>query len=362
MWKKPEYTKREINEAGKKIIDPNITTEELGRALSVIDNWRAAHAYPMHTFAINLRRQVESIEGAVVVQRLKRLDTICGKLQRYTDMNLYRMQDLGGCRVIVPTIADVYKVKTQLEKSRMRHEQKTPKDYIANPNPNTGYRGIHMIYKYRSEKTTDFNGLLIEIQIRTKLQHLWATAVETVGVFTGNGLKFNQGSDKWLLFFKLVSALFSVEEGTPIVDGAPSDVWELVQSIIMLEQELGAIEKMSTIGIAAKNVGHFKKHTANGYYLLVLDLDASKISITAYEGAEKGLDDATAAYNEIERIKGDKHIDAVLVSAQSYETLVDAYPNYFANISEFIETLIQVLQTNIDRIREEKLKKELLNI
>lgn len=352
MWKKPEFSKKQINEAGAAIVNPNVSAEDYAHAIDIIDNWRAAHAYPMHIFAINLRRTVSDIEGAVVVQRLKRLDTICGKLVRFPKMNLYRMQDLGGCRVIVPKIDDVYNVKRRLEHSRIRHERKEPKDYIETPNPKTGYRGVHLIYKYKSEKTNDYNGLLIEIQIRTKLQHLWATAVETVGVFTGNGLKFNQGSERWLEFFKLISALFSVEEGTHIVDGTPSNIWQLMNSIVQVEQELDAINKMRTIGYAVQQIGHLKKRNSSGYYLLKLDVDAAELSISTFEGVEKGLDEATEEYNAIEKNKGSKNIDAVLVSAQSYESLVDAYPNYFANISEFINTLLEIIQKNIDSIRD----------
>lgn len=358
MWKKPEYSKKQINEAGHKIIDPNISEEERIQALEIIDNWRAAHAYPMHTFAINLKRQVAHIEGAVVVQRLKRLDTICGKLRRFPDMQLYRVQDLGGCRVIVPSIEDVYRVKSQLESSRIRHERKPSKDYIQIPNPSTGYRGIHLIYKYKSDKITDYNGLLVEIQIRTKLQHLWATAVETVGVFTGNGLKFNQGSEKWLELFKLFSALFAIKEGTPLPEGVPKNAFDLISAILTLDGEVGAIDKMHTIGFVSNTIGHVKKKVEGGYYLLALNLDEHEIQITHFPGVEKGLDDATKRYNEIEQSKGDKNIDVVLVAAQSYETLVDAYPNYFADISEFIKTLLSILQDMIDALREEEMERQ----
>lgn len=352
MWQKPQFSKRQINEAGKTIINPNATYDDFMNALSVIDNWRIAHAFPMNTFAVNLKRQVSDIEGALVVQRLKRLDTICGKMMRYPDMELYRMQDLGGCRVILPTIADVYRIKERLENSRIRHEPKTPKDYIQDPNPNTGYRGVHLIYKYKSDRNSDYNGLLVELQIRTKLQHLWATAVETVGVFTGNGLKFNQGSDRWLEFFKLVSAMFSLEEGTPVVEGAPQNAYALVDRILDLDEELGAIDKMHTIGVVAEKMGHVDKKIQDGYYLLELDMDAMQITVTVFEGSEKGLNSANSAYSQAEKRKR-KEQDIVLVAAQSYEALVKAYPNYFANINEFINTLLFVMQKNIDKARKE---------
>lgn len=353
---KPEYTRKQINDAGQVLVNPLSTMVEKEDALKVVDNWRAAHAYPMNTFAVNLRRKTADIEGAIVAQRLKRLDTICKKLIRFPDMKLYRMQDLGGCRVIVPTIEDVYKVKERLEKSRIRHEAKNPKNYILEPKVSTGYRGIHLIYKYKSDQNADYNGMLVEIQIRTKLQHLWATAVETVGVFTDNGLKFNQGSEQWLEFFKVISALFAKEEGTPVVDGVQDNILEIIGRIFELDKELGAFDKMSTIGFFAENIGHLQKNTGNGYYLLVLDLEEFKLSIQRFEGVEKGLEAATKAYNEIENTKGNKTIDAVLVGAQSYEALVDAYPNYFANITEFSDTVFKIIKKHL-KVWERALEK-----
>ncbi len=39
------------------------------------------------------------------------------------------------------------------------------------------------------------------MQIRTAVQHSWATAVEVVGAFTAQSLKSSQGNEKWLDFF-----------------------------------------------------------------------------------------------------------------------------------------------------------------
>ena len=95
MWKKVEYEKKDINKAGEKIIDPNITPDECAKCLKVIDNCRATQALPTNTFAIPLKHCVQDIPSAVVVQRLKRRDTIVQKLERFPTMKLYRMQDLG---------------------------------------------------------------------------------------------------------------------------------------------------------------------------------------------------------------------------------------------------------------------------
>jgi len=338
MWKTVEYTKKEINNAGKKIALDDLTDDEYAYYLKIIDNWRAAHAFPMNTFAVNLKHLVEDIDGAIVVQRLKRLKTIEGKIKRYPQMELYRMQDLGGCRVILPTIKDVYIVKKKLMESRIRHELHHEKDYIAIPKLETGYRGLHLIYKYKSDKREDYNGLLVEIQIRTKLQHLWATAVETVGLFTQNGLKFNQGSDRWLRFFKIVSAVFSVEEKSAIVDGVPANWYLIIEELFTIMEELKVQDKLLTIGLAVNYMGRLTKSKTPGYYILKLDTENFNLNITKYANIEK----ATEVYNKIELEQKDSKIDVVLVSAQSFEALTNAYPNYFADISEFLETLLQI--------------------
>ena len=45
-WEIPKYTGNQINKAGKIIADPFSTSEERDQALIVLNNWRAAHAYP----------------------------------------------------------------------------------------------------------------------------------------------------------------------------------------------------------------------------------------------------------------------------------------------------------------------------
>ncbi len=342
IWKKVEYTKSEIDKAGQRVLNPEISNEERKECLKIIDNWRAAHAFPTNTFTINLKKNVSNIPGAIVVQRLKRLNTIIDKLERFPTMKLSRMQDLGGCRVIVPTNDDVYFVIEKLRHSRIRHIEHNYKDYIQTPNPNTGYRGYHIIYRYNSDKKSDYNGLQVEVQIRTKLQHLWATAVETVGLFTDNGLKFNRGSDAWLRFFKLTSAVFSIEENSPCVNDVPLEKDKLYLEWLKSIDELDVFNVLSVIGVATKRIGHIKPRNKRGYYLLVLNITSSPATLRV-EGYDN-FESAVTAYNKFEAENKDKRMDGVLVSSQSYETLVTAYPNYFLDVKEFLSTISIILK------------------
>ena len=98
----PEYNKAEINRAGEILSGRRTSTgEERAWAWIVLANYRASHAYPINTFQALLRLKLKTIDtSAIVAQRLKRSPSIIAKLQRFDGMNLARMQDIGGLRVL----------------------------------------------------------------------------------------------------------------------------------------------------------------------------------------------------------------------------------------------------------------------
>ena len=77
-------------------------------AMEVLANWRACHAYPINTFQATLRGEAKHGYGkCIVAQRLKRAPSIIAKLQRFEDMQLARMQDIGGLRAILSSVIKV---------------------------------------------------------------------------------------------------------------------------------------------------------------------------------------------------------------------------------------------------------------
>ena len=149
-WKTPMYSKKEINYAGDIIRKEATTSDEAIRAIEIIDNWRASHAYPMHVFYMNLRRIAGKRNDVIVAERLKRMDSIINKLRREPDMNLWRINDLGGCRIVFPTLDEVVAQSKEFQNSRIRHEFVREYDYISNPKI-SGYRSIHLVYKFHSD-------------------------------------------------------------------------------------------------------------------------------------------------------------------------------------------------------------------
>lgn len=206
VWAVPQFSKSQVDAAGVAIVTPGVQQERLDDALTVVNNWRSAHSFPLNTFQVGLRRRARDIDGtALVAQRLKRLSSIKLKLQRFQTMQLSRMQDIGGCRAVVDSVSQARKVRDAYARRGLKHSLVNQKDYIAEPKE-SGYRGIHLVYRYRSDRADTYNGLLLEVQLRTGLQHAWATAVETVGTFLEQSLKSSQGSEQWLRFFSVVGS------------------------------------------------------------------------------------------------------------------------------------------------------------
>ena len=336
IWEVPKYSKSEINKAGSIITDSSSTKEERDNALIVLNNWRAAHAYPLQVICSNLRLRNPD---AIVVQRLKRLESITGKIARFPDMNLYRMQDLGGCRVIVDTIDQVYESIENYKNSRIRHILKREYDYINHPKT-SGYRSYHMVYQFHSDKEETYNkNMLIEVQFRTKLQHIWATAVEMMGIYTDSNLKSSQGDEEILRFFTLVSSVIALQENMPVCSNTSVDMHELVNEIKQINSKHRIIPILSGINLA---IDHTEKNLSskNVYYLLILDYASRNIRIRQFKSSQ--LEVATQAYESIEK-KTDKNV--VLVSAKSFNELREAYPNYFVDISEFIKMIQKIAKT-----------------
>lgn len=227
-WIKPERSKNQVNRAGRLLVMPceEITNWDVYfDALDTVNNWRASHSYPLNTFKVTLRRKAFAVDShAIVAQRIKRMSSIELKLTRFPTMQLSQMQDLGGCRAILGSWEQVRALQKRYKESDLKHTLDDVDDYITKQKE-SGYRGVHLIWKYYSDSKSPaalYNGLFIEMQLRSSLQHAWATAVETVGTMLKQSLKSSQGEEKWLRFFALMgSAIARREKQDALVPNTP---------------------------------------------------------------------------------------------------------------------------------------------
>lgn len=335
QYVKSEYSRSKIEKAGKIISEYPEMTKEFNEYIPVVDNWRAAHAYPLDVVAgiINeVIRDIDKNDKIKLVKRIKRLDSIVGKLKRKQHSGLYRMQDLGGCRVIVPQLEEVYimadAIKNQLKLKG--HSIDKIDNYIEKPRNYTGYRSYHIRVKFHEESTYD--GMYIEVQIRTEQEHIWATSIEIMDAIANETLKAGTGNKDYMYFFKLVSALFAIEENTPLVEGIPTTKEEIMSVLNGIEKKQSIRQVLSARYNAISITNHVPIEAA--YYILYTDIRKKTITITAYSQEEINM--AIATYENYERKRKSDGIDVVLVSAKNFDTIRQCYPNYFRNTSLFL--------------------------
>jgi Region found in RelA / SpoT proteins len=333
-WSEPQYSKTQVDRAGASLVYPAVSPDELSVALAVVNNWRSSHSFPLNTLQVGLRQRARQVDPeALIAQRIKRLSSIEAKLKRFRTMKLSQMQDIGGCRAVVRTVAQVQELAELYRQSGMKHKLLRVDDYLAAPQ-SSGYRGIHLIYRYFSDRSETYNGLQIEVQLRSLLQHAWATAVETVGTFLKQALKSSQGHAEWLRFFALMGSALALRERTALVPGTPTARVEVLDELRARARELDVERRLEAYGNALQTLEDQSIPGAH-FFLLALDPAANTITIRGYR--RNDLDRATAEYLEVERaIDSSTGAEAVLVSVDSIAALKRAYPNYFLDTQSFL--------------------------
>lgn len=312
---------------------PALLDPEYDHCLRVVNNWRSAHQFPLNTFHVTLKVYAKNVNAqSLTAQRSKRLQSIQAKLARYDWLSLSQMQDLGGCRAVMKSVKEVDTLVSLYRASRIKHKLIDEDDYIRGPKK-TGYRGIHLIYEYASDKKTTYNGLKVEIQIRSLKMHGWATAVEVVDTFTKQGLKTGHGKIQWKRFFALMATYLAIQDKTEIVPKTPTGT-QLIEELRHLASELQVIKTLQAYGILIRaHEDPYGPPNAH-YYVLSLDatLDPPEIFMFAFQKGQIAL-----AEEQERRLIAEKPTrDVVVVSVDSVDALPRAYPNYYLDTTMFL--------------------------
>jgi hypothetical protein len=209
-------------------------------------------------------------------------------------------------------------------------------DYITNPR-RSGYRSYHIVLKYFGTYES-YAGMRIEIQLRTQLQHAWATAVEAVGLYRNEDLKGGNGDPGWLRFFELMASEIATAEDLPIVPATPECRSERLNELRDLNKRLDAFGTMEGFRRAVRDTEGYGRKPESKYYLIQYDNRAKTVSVRPYDSVVTGYSDLGR-----EEAKSDVS-NAVLVEVDKIEDLKEAYPNYFLDVAMFADGLRSVLQ------------------
>ncbi len=331
------FSKSQVVGAGKAIVGRHCqATPELASAFATAHAWRNGHLEPLRQVRRELAQKARQLgAGSITVGRLKRFQSIRRKLKTGR-VTLYQMQDIGGVRAIVPTMAHVEALTAQYLAGKSSHEVCGSDDYIAAPKGD-GYRSRHIVVKF-ADKTglVAGNRIVIEIQIRTHLQHAWATAVEAVGFVRGENLKAGQGDRDWLRFFELVSAEFAAEEGQFVGRSSPKGAAERLRELREIADRIGAIVTLESYNQAIKSTEGYlglKGHS----YVVRYDVATHEVTVRRFAGFSR------LSVRSSEEQIFDEAKNVIIVEIDKVDDLRSAYPNYFLDVRMFTDRLKQVV-------------------
>lgn len=130
-WVELKYSKKAVRRAGDYLISDGFDMDKFLEASDVLDNWRSSHAYPLQSMLGYYRKKTFEVDpNAVVARRLKRTPSILAKLQREDRMKLDRMEDIGGCRIVVSNENQVYQIRNAIVDGRTRNILRRERDCI----------------------------------------------------------------------------------------------------------------------------------------------------------------------------------------------------------------------------------------
>jgi len=356
------YSGKKVIKAGDFFLKPTEESEAYERekelAMNVMSYWRLSHEEPLNE-AEKLLSDITNKHDrrAAIAKRLKRHPSIVSKLKRIDKdrMKLKTMQDIGGCRAIVSSEKKLRLILKDLcvfDGFIYETGQKL-EDYISTPKPD-GYRGVHIIGKFGSGD----GERKIEVQLRTKIQHYWATSLEIVDLFNGQKLKQNKGDARWASFFTCISEQFAIMESIHLFENLDFHQQQLkykakvvknkenIQSFHNAKyfiKDLKVIKifeaYFESVKIISKNISDLK---VDGYVLININLHTIELTASVFKASE--LKAAEAEYLRLEKkFAKDDMLVAALVATTALGGIKEAYPNYFADSTKFMD-LIRVIE------------------
>lgn len=310
-------TKGEIDRLGQKIgASAEVSQEDLNK----LQEFRQTFQEPISNvfnFVLGVARKVD--KQCIVTYRIKRIDTIVEKLRRFHEnpngkMNLSRMWDIAGCRCILNS-TDEDKLYVLLKKMQKEYGRDCKvNDYVAEQK-DSGYRSIHIYVKdHQTQKP-------IEIQIRNKAQHNWATLVEIVDLLFGTKNKERGAESQLGRFLYLYS---KAEDLTK----------EEFSEMLKIERKVKVFERMSNV--LTRNYLNIrrqwlKQKTKGSYFVITANKNGSEIiSFPTFKEAE-------TAYYEKYLANSDSNIVLTHLRMPDFNQISMAYSNYVLAMHAFFD-------------------------
>lgn len=334
-------TKGEIDRLGERISTSKVVSAD---DLNMLQEFRKSYSDALsHMFESIKEAAIKVDEKTIVTFRIKRIDTIIRKLQRFAgskhgSMKLSRMWDIAGCRCILFNLIEdkIYRMADEISEIDGIDEKTEGNDYVLQAKPD-GYRSYHMYVEHKDYKKP------IEIQIRNKTMHTWATLVEIFDLLFGLGIKEGNKNNilqDFLLLYSRKDELSPLER----------------ERFIKIEQEKQIFK--SICDAFAKNYAKVRQQWASrsqGANYLVIEAGKDyPTTINAFTNFNEAED-----YYYTQYLENRPNTNIVLVySAKSdFSQISFAYSNYILSTHDFFYDYKNILEQKIiDSVRADNFK------
>lgn len=219
-------SKSKIDQLGERLKKGSSSEADLISLDEYRQSFGEAYENVLTTVAKTLREY--KLGTAPTGRAAKSTTSIIDKLRRES-IRLSQMQDIAGCRMVVQNVIDQDKLMGLLTGS-------TLSDVILidrRDKPSHGYRAVHLIAKVLNKP--------VEIQIRTKLQHMWAELSERFSDEYDQNIKYGGGEDHIQSFLMRASILIRgfelMEQEREYLNMSEKDIEELEANFINILKE-----------------------------------------------------------------------------------------------------------------------------
>ena len=196
-------TRTQIDRLGDRLKKGNFSDADLQQ----LDAYRRTFAEAYETVIRVLRNDL-TLEPTG--RPAKSTTSISEKLRR-EHIRLTQIQDIAGCRLVVNDIAEQDRLIVALTRAFENAEVVDRRD-----RPSHGYRAVHVV--------VTASGKLVEVQIRTSLQHLWAELSEGLSDVFDKAIKYGGGDEGMQSVLERVSSHVATAESYERESNAQEEV------------------------------------------------------------------------------------------------------------------------------------------
>jgi ppGpp synthetase/RelA/SpoT-type nucleotidyltranferase len=169
-----KISKTQIDKLGERLKSGSLNESDI-RAL---DDYRRSYTEAYETVVRTIR---DKLKLEPTGRPAKSTSSITEKLLRES-VRLSQIQDIAGCRIVV---ADIMEQESVIKSLSEAFPKGTTYEIDRRKQPSHGYRAVHIVVQ--------ISGKLIEIQIRSALQHSWAEFSEKLSDKIDPKIKYGGG-------------------------------------------------------------------------------------------------------------------------------------------------------------------------